>query len=73
MTLEPTESFSKADLDEYAEILAEIAHEAYTDPDVVRMAPHRSTVARAAPDAANSSAVTWQAHLRQQSATPVGG
>ncbi|HZS88402.1 MAG TPA: aminomethyl-transferring glycine dehydrogenase subunit GcvPB [Chloroflexota bacterium] len=72
MTLEPTESFSKADLDEYAEILAEIAHEAYTDPEVVRTAPHRSTVARAAPDAASSSAVTWQAHLRQQSAAPAG-
>jgi glycine dehydrogenase subunit 2 len=64
MTLEPSETFSRADLDEYAEILAEIAREAYADPAVIRSAPHRSAVGHIAPEAASSAAVTWQAHLR---------
>ena len=44
-TPEPSESYSQEDLDEYAEIVRRVAHEAYTDPDVVRTAPHRSSVA----------------------------
>ncbi|GAG04175.1 unnamed protein product, partial [marine sediment metagenome] len=44
MTLEPTESYSKADLDEYAAILKHIADEAYTNPELVKTAPHNSTV-----------------------------
>jgi glycine dehydrogenase subunit 2 len=44
MTLEPTEVVSKADLDELADVLAAIAEEARTTPDVVRGAPHRTAV-----------------------------
>lgn len=66
MTLEPSETFSKADLDEYAEILAEIAREASTDPAVIRSAPHRSAVGHIRPEAASAAAVTWQAHMRQK-------
>nr|WP_206442047.1 aminomethyl-transferring glycine dehydrogenase subunit GcvPB [Streptomyces boncukensis] len=68
MTLEPTESYSRADLDEYAAILAEVAREAYEDPDVVRTAPHRSTVHRAREDTLESAAtwaVTWRAYRRK--------
>ena len=36
MTLEPSESYSRADLDEYAEILAEISREAYENPEAVK-------------------------------------
>jgi glycine dehydrogenase subunit 2 len=43
-TLEPTESYSRADLDEYAAILAQVADEAYRDPGHVRSAPHASTI-----------------------------
>ncbi len=43
-TLEPTESYSKDDLDEYAAILAHVAAEAYTDPARVASAPHNSTI-----------------------------
>ena len=39
-TLEPTESYSMAELDEYAAVLAEVAREAREDPEVVRTAPH---------------------------------
>ena len=46
MTLEPTESYSQADLDEYAAMLRQISDEAYTDPEIVKTAPHNSTVHR---------------------------
>ena len=43
-TPEPSESYSKEDLDEYAAIVARVAREAYTDPERVRSAPHRSSI-----------------------------
>lgn len=43
-TLEPTESYSKAELDEYADVLAHVAAEARETPEVVRTAPHNQTV-----------------------------
>jgi glycine dehydrogenase subunit 2 len=45
-TLEPTESYSKADLDEYAEIIQQVSDEAYSDPDIIQTAPHRSSIAK---------------------------
>lgn len=72
MTLEPTESYSKADLDEYAAILKQIAQEAYTDPELLHTAPHQSTghrIHHAAFDNPDEWAVTWRAYLRK-SATP---
>jgi glycine dehydrogenase subunit 2 len=68
MTLEPTESYSKTDLDEYAAILRHVAEEARTDPEVVRTAPHNSTVHRIDPgslDDPKQWAVTWRAYLRK--------
>lgn len=68
MTLEPTESYSKADLDEYAAILKAVAEEAYTQPDVVKTAPHNSPVHRIDQetfDDPESWAVTWRAYLRK--------
>ena len=68
VTLEPTESFSMADLDEYATILGHIAGEAYTDPEVVRQAPHRSTIHRmdlASLDDPAAWAMTWRAYQRK--------
>lgn len=68
MTLEPTESYSQADLDEYAAILRQIAEEAYNQPEVVRTAPHNSTVHRTPPEPFDDPAqwaVTWRAYLRK--------
>jgi glycine dehydrogenase subunit 2 len=68
MTLEPTESYSKEDLDEYAAILAEVAREAYEEPEVVRSAPHASTVHRIDHDPLDDPdrwAVTWRAYRRK--------
>ena len=68
MTLEPTESYSRADLDEYASILKQVADEAYADPEIVRTAPHSSTVHQnqAEPfDNPDEWAVTWRAYQRK--------
>jgi len=68
MTLEPTESYSRADLDEHAAILARVAEEAYSDPERVRSAPHASTIHRidhAALDDPAAWAVTWRAYRRK--------
>lgn len=68
MTLEPTESYSQQDLDEYVGILAEIAREAYEDPETVLTAPHRSTVHRTDPESLDDPAqwaVTWRAYRRK--------
>jgi glycine dehydrogenase subunit 2 len=67
-TLEPTESYSKADLDEYAAILASVAREAREEPEMVRTAPHRSTIHaidHAVLDDPARWAVTWRAYRRK--------
>jgi glycine dehydrogenase subunit 2 len=68
MTLEPTESYSKADLDEYVAILKHIAEEAYSNPEVVKTAPHNSTVHKTEHgvlDDPKTWSVTWRAYLRK--------
>jgi len=68
MTLEPTESYSKADLDEYAAMLKQISDEAYTNPEIIKTAPHNSTVHRTNHepfDNPDEWAVTWRAYLRK--------
>ncbi len=70
MTLEPTESYSKSDLDEYARILEHIAWEAYTQSDVIKTAPHNSTVHHTEHeclDDAQQWAITWRAYKRKTS------
>lgn len=46
MLIEPTESESKATLDQFVEILEKIVEEIKTDPDLVRSAPHTMPVTR---------------------------
>jgi glycine dehydrogenase subunit 2 len=73
MTLEPTESYSKADLDEYAAILTQISQEAYTDPDTIHTAPHNSTghkVEHEPFDNPDEWAVTWRAYQRKTRSGP---
>lgn len=68
MTLEPTESYSKTDLDEYAAILGTVAEEAYSSPVTVKSAPHRSTIHRidqSSFDDPKRWAVTWRAYQRK--------
>ncbi len=46
MLIEPTETESMETLDAFVEALIEIAHEAETDPEVVKSAPHAAPVKR---------------------------
>ncbi len=76
MTLEPTESYSRADLDEYVAILRSISDEAYASPDLVHDAPHNSTIHRVDGwplDDPDAWAVTWRAYRRKHPQPTVGG
>jgi glycine dehydrogenase subunit 2 len=68
-TLEPTESYSKAEIDEYVAVLRHIAGEARTNPELVKSAPHNSTVHRIDDheplDDPARWAVTWRAYRRK--------
>ncbi len=67
-TLEPTESFSKDELDEYVTIITHVADEAHTDPDLVKSAPHNSTIHtidHAPLDDPSQWAMTWRAYRRK--------
>ena len=68
ITLEPTETPSKEDLDEYIETLKYIFEEAKTDPDKIKSAPHRSVCRQldeSGMDDPDKWAVTWRAYLKK--------
>jgi len=67
-TLEPTESYSMRELDEYADALAQVVREAHEDPDLVRTAPHNQTVHHTHHDDLDDPerwATTWRAYRRK--------
>lgn len=69
-TLEPTESYSKEELDEYLRIINNVSSEAYNDPDKVKTAPHNSTIHPIIHDPLDDPdqwAITWRAYLRKVS------
>ena len=68
-TLEPTESYSKAELDEYLDTLAEVARQARETPDEVTGAPFNSVINQMVGeedlDDPQRWAITWRAYLRK--------
>ena len=71
-TLEPTESYSKRDIEEYAAAWKAIADEAYHQPGMIRSAPHQSPIhhmegAEYLKDP-NLWAPSWRVFLRKQAA-----
>jgi glycine dehydrogenase subunit 2 len=67
-TPEPPETTSKEDLDKFVAVLRQIAHEAYTDPEIIKTAPHNAAISRIdyTPSADSSKwAMTWRAYLRK--------
>ncbi len=67
-TLEPAESFSQDDLDEYAAILAHVAEEARHNPELVKTAPHNSTIHtidHSPLDDPDRWAMTWRAYRKK--------
>lgn len=68
LTPEPPETASKEDLDRFAEIFARISVEAYSDPDVIRTAPHNCAVGKVDLSPTTDPgrwAMTWRAYLRK--------
>ena len=68
MTLEPTETPSKEDLDEYIATLAHIFQEAYDNPEIIKTAPHRSVchqVDASWSDDPDKWCITWRCYLKK--------
>jgi glycine dehydrogenase subunit 2 len=67
-TIEPTESYSKDELDEYLDGLRHVVQEARTEPETVKRAPHNSVVHKideSSMDDPEKWAVTWRAFLKK--------
>src|SRR5690606_8712786 len=70
-TPEAGEMWSMEDVDYWIAVLRQISHEAYTDPQIVKTAPHNQTIAKlkdeslAEPD---RWATTWRAWKRKRGA-----
>jgi glycine dehydrogenase subunit 2 len=68
LTLEPTETPSKEDLDEYIATLKYIFEEAEADPENVKSAPHRSVchqLDESGMDDPDKWAITWRSYLKK--------
>lgn len=67
-TIEPTESYSKQELDEFIAITEQIVKEAYENPELVKTAPHKSTihhVDHAYLDDPEKWAITWRSYKKK--------
>ena len=67
-TIEPTESYSKKELDEYLAVLQQVVKEAYEVPEKVKQAPHNSVVHKtdhSTFDDPKKWAITWRLYLKK--------
>ena len=72
-TIEPTESYSKEELDEYIAGLEKIVKEAYENPEKVKNAPYNSVVHKidhSTLDDPEKWAITWRAYLKKHGKDP---
>lgn len=72
MTLEPTETPSKEDIDEYIATLEHVFKEAEQNPEIIRTAPHRSVchkVDSSVSDDPARWAITWRSYLKKYKGT----
>ncbi len=68
MTLEPTETPSKEDLDEYVAAIKQIVKEAYESPEIIKTAPHRSVCHKldeTSLDEPSEWAISWRSYLKK--------
>ena len=68
MTLEPTETPSKKDLDEYIETLKHVFREAYESPEIIKTAPHQSVCHRideSSLDDPKQWSLSWRSYLKK--------
>ena len=69
-TIEPTESYSRDELDEYLMGLRKVVEEAYENPEKVKNAPYNSVVHKidnSPMDDPERWAITWRAYLKKRS------
>lgn len=67
-TIEPTEAYSKEELDEYLDGLRQVSDEAYSDPQKVKGAPYNSVVHKIDEswlDDPKKWAITWRSYLKK--------
>ena len=67
-TVEPTESYSKQELDEFLAIMEQIVKEAHEDPEMLRHAPHNSTIHHVDHDYLDDPekwAMTWRGYKKK--------
>lgn len=67
-TIEPTESYSKDEIDEYIAGLKKVVEEAYDDPEKVKNAPYQSVVHKidhSSLDDPEKWAITWRSYLKK--------
>jgi glycine dehydrogenase subunit 2 len=68
-TPEAGEMYGKESLDQWIAVLAQISDEAYSNPDIVKSAPHNQAIHRLKPgvtDDPSTRAMTWRAFQRSR-------
>ena len=68
-TPEAGEMWSKEDVDYWIAVLKQISDEAYSDPEIVKSAPHNQAVHKLGPESLDEPdrwAMTWRAYKRKQ-------
>jgi len=68
VTLEPTESYSKTELEEYCATLGHVVQEARENPDIVKTAPHNSVCHKidySVLDRPEDWCITWRSYLKK--------
>ena len=71
ITPEAGEMWSKEDVDYWIAVLNQVSDEAYSDPDIVKTAPHNQAVHRQGPkslDEPENWAMTWRAYQKKKRA-----
>ena len=69
ITPEAGEMWSKEDVDYWIAVLRQVSDEAYSDPDIVRNAPHNQSAHRQGPkslDDPDNWAMTWRAYQKKR-------
>ncbi len=68
-TLEPCESYSKDDMDEYLAVLRQISKECYEQPEIIENAPHNAPIHKLIKTELNDFEdinVTWRQYLKKK-------
>jgi len=65
-SLEPTESVSKADIDELIEVFTRVSEEAYRNPEIVQNAPHKSSTSAVDPASFADPPMSWRVYQRRK-------